>query len=213
MLSSYESTCCCPSCIEFVGVNFLCYLYAVVIWHLALGRKYLFEMSTALFPWILLGFHCWSSPYLNPCFPVWQIPFNLHWTKDLLAHKSCVLREASSKNYELVSSNAWPASHRHTTEPGSRHHVNETGRKAEKICPRDIWFQTDGTDKRCVVLARPSVNHIHSAAPPVGCQWSDNSCAHDATSFVLFNLWTADWWPWDEIIGMDNNMWMRNLVH
>ncbi len=59
------------------------------------------------------------------------------------------------------------------------------------------------TDKQYVVLAQPSGNHIRSAVPPV--------CAHEVMSFVLFNLWTADRWPWDEIIGMDNNMWMRML--
>ncbi|KAK0465726.1 hypothetical protein IW261DRAFT_1574876 [Armillaria novae-zelandiae] len=45
-------------------------------------------------------------------------------------------------------------------------------------------------------------------AEPVGCSWSNNSCAYDAVTFVLYNTWNAD----QDGIGVDfaelGNRWM-----
>ncbi|KAK0468779.1 hypothetical protein IW261DRAFT_1345806, partial [Armillaria novae-zelandiae] len=66
----------------------------------------------------------------------------------------------------------------------------------------DQWHITP--DKRSHV---PS-DWYNPLAEPVGCSWSNNSCAYDAVTFVLYNTWNAD----QDGIGVDfaelGNRWM-----
>ncbi len=44
-------------------------------------------------------------------------------------------------------------------------------------------------DKRHTVHDFSAAGHLPSQPSPVGCRWHSNSCAYDATLFVIYNMW------------------------
>ncbi|PBL04252.1 hypothetical protein ARMGADRAFT_1070728 [Armillaria gallica] len=105
------------------------------------------------------------------------------WTKKLITHFPILERPPPEHPPSKVSNSLDKQSKRVFTpmKPAEK----RKGRISDTFDAKQ-----EGTQKRAndSVTRRDFSMHL----VPIGCKWSNNSCAYDATMFVLFNMWNAN---------------------
>ncbi len=132
---------------------------------------------------------------------------DLRWEKASIAHKPIAI---TVKTLQTLKPHVLSANPR---KPSDRNEIQETRtftpmKVAEKRKGRasdTCDLKQNNPDKRAATI---TTSTLSSSVEPVGCKWSSNSCAYDATIFVLYNLWCSDTRRYSAEFGEFQNQWM-----
>ncbi len=119
---------------------------------------------------------------------------DLRWVKSLIAHTPNRSQYTSSKPSKPDVQLGIPSLPNSSNDlPGVPRKVTPMKASEKRKGRASDTFDLKQTmsDKRAAITTGPVV-HPSSTNIPVGCKWSNNSCAYDVVLFVLYNLWTCD---------------------
>lgn len=136
------------------------------------------------------------------------------WAKTLITHKPNV-RTQLPESAPPMANRVVPSYTKHVFTP-MKPPKKWKGRVSDtfdlKQTTVDKCIITAATSERtvepCVSLSR----HAVQSYKPVGCRWSNNSCAYNVTVYILYNMWHVASQDHKSAIHNFNNPWLNMMM-